>query len=542
MAEGEPPGKKPRLNTKQCILCFKSLGKGGIVVKNPTRDGLQTIFQVCKRRKDNVYEQLSLIEDEILSNEIPVSFHKLCRANYTSSSNNYMFDFEAAEDPSADIPSVQRSIRTDFNIRSDCFICGKGNKKLERLTSITTGTGKSTREKVLETAAKRHDDVVRCRMLTHSDLFAFDAKYHRSCYGHYISDRNIKAFCSKSASANGEEVTTCYDKAFQSVKSILEETVLSNKTVVTNLAVLKAHYIEALCEMGVTDAQNYSSWKLKTKLKNYYGDRIIFFQQRGQSDLICSENMSIGDAFRQASNMNTGEDIEFSDLPSIQGQPDEYNVLHMAATILRSHLTSIKDSESYISSMDMDLINCRKYVPDPLYDFLSWCVDKTAFESISKGGSESDVQPMNLKVIAICQNLIAQSRQVRTPINIGLGLYVHHAFGSKKMVDHLHSLGYSVSYDEIRRFLTSVVLDQKDKTVYVPRGIDSGDHNVMIDAAIDNFDQNEQTLDGKFTTHAMAAVLYKRCPIDPSTCHVARAKDKSLSAADALMNDDNIRR
>ena len=72
----------------------------------------------------------------------------------------------------------------------------------------------------------------------------------------------------------------------------------------------------------------------------------------------------------------------------------------------------------------------------------------------------------------------------------------------KKMVDPLHSLGYSISYDEIRRFLTSAALYQKDKTVYVPRGIDSGDHKVMVDAAIDNFDQNEPTLHGKSTTHA----------------------------------------
>ena len=32
-----------------------------------------------------------------------------------------------------------------------------------------------------------------------------------------------------------------------------------------------------------------------------------------------------------------------------------------------------------------------------------------------------------------------------------------------------------------------------------------------MDAAIDNFDQNEETLDGKTTTHSMAAVLYQRC-------------------------------
>lgn len=55
------------------------------------------------------------------------------------------------------------------------------------VASITTDTGKSTRQRVLPAAAKLND------------LFAFDAKYHRSCYGHYINDCNIKAACSKTA-------------------------------------------------------------------------------------------------------------------------------------------------------------------------------------------------------------------------------------------------------------------------------------------------------------------------------------------------------
>ncbi|KAJ8964633.1 hypothetical protein NQ314_004742 [Rhamnusium bicolor] len=31
----------------------------------------------------------------------------------------------------------------------------------------------------------------------YEDLFAYDAKYHRSCYSHYISQRNIKAIQNK---------------------------------------------------------------------------------------------------------------------------------------------------------------------------------------------------------------------------------------------------------------------------------------------------------------------------------------------------------
>ena len=83
MDDGEPPDKKRHLNMKECILCFKSRTKCGIIVKNPTLDGLKTILTVCKKQKDNVYELLSPIEDKILSNDIHVCFHKLL-GDYTS--------------------------------------------------------------------------------------------------------------------------------------------------------------------------------------------------------------------------------------------------------------------------------------------------------------------------------------------------------------------------------------------------------------------------------------------------------------------------
>ena len=86
----------------------------------------------------------------------------------------------------------QRPRREDtqlFNIREHCFICGCPGSRSHELTQICTGTGSSTREKVLKAAEERHDEEVKLRMISYPDLFAYDAKYHRKCYAHYISEK-----------------------------------------------------------------------------------------------------------------------------------------------------------------------------------------------------------------------------------------------------------------------------------------------------------------------------------------------------------------
>ena len=105
---------------------------------------------------------------------------------------------------------------------------------------------------------------------------------------------------------------------------------------------------------------------------------------------------------------------------------------------------------------------------------------------------------------------------VKTPLHLGLAIKIYHDFGSKKLSELLHNFSHAVSYDELRQFVTSAAIDQLSRTdnVYVPHGIKPLDHDdtdTFIDAAIDNFDLNEDSLDGKRTTHAMATVVYQRC-------------------------------
>ena len=55
---------------------------------------------------------------------------------------------------------------------------------------------------------------------------------------------------------------------------------------------------------------------------------------------------------------------------------------------------------------------------------------------------------------------MARPKSVISPILFGLGVELHHQYGSEWLIRHLNTLGFSVSYDEVGRLRKSVVLDQ----------------------------------------------------------------------------------
>lgn len=109
--------------------------------------------------------------------------------------------------------------------------------------------------------------------------------------------------------------------------------------------------------------------------------------------------MFIRDAFKQASDAEIHQHIKFSDLGLAKNQLDDYQILRMAAEILRNHIRNINDNESYISCFDLELRECGKFVPDCLYDFFS-----ASLESVPNN-SNSDNQFRKLKIIVTCQSI-----------------------------------------------------------------------------------------------------------------------------------------
>ena len=135
--------------------------------------------------------------------------------------------------------------------------------------------------------------------------------------------------------------------------------------------------------------------------------------------------------------------------------------------------------------------------------------------------------------------------KIHTPITFGLGVKLHHDHGSPELIDDLSTLGYSIPYDEVRRFITAIALDQLSTKydVHIPRDIsvyDPENVRTTVDAAIDHVDQDEQTIDGKNTTHSMAVVLYQRSPKPEETPCILRTTKKPIDAQSC--DEDEIKR
>ena len=209
--------------------------------------------------------------------------------------------------------------------------------------------------------------------------------------------------------------------------------------------------------------KKYTSWKLKEKLIQHYKDRLVFFPCPGKSDLVCSESVPVGYAVREAAQLTEEtEDCETT-LPQTSQSLSETQILHKAADILRKSMDQVEhDRQLYVGSDHLSRLQCSKYVPNILYDFVNWCVDSHTHRDYQTC-DEDPASKDNLRVIAICHDLIAQSCHIHTPITLRLAILINHEFGGKTFIDELSAMGHCVSYTDVRHFLTSVAADIKNK-------------------------------------------------------------------------------
>ena len=94
----------------------------------------------------------------------------------------------------------------------------------------------------------------------------------------------------------------------------------------------------------------------------------------------------------------------------------------------------------------MSSLKLKEWVDPVLYKFICWVTDKNLFDN---GAEVSDLKP-NLPALNIACDIISQSTSVISPKHLGLAVYLHHEFGSRKLVDSLHAMGYCISYTELQ--------------------------------------------------------------------------------------------
>ncbi|GFO48677.1 hypothetical protein PoB_007518200 [Plakobranchus ocellatus] len=85
------------------------------------------------------------------------------------------------------------------------------------------------------------------------------------------------------------------------------------------------------------------------------------------------------------------------------------------------------------------------------------------------------------------------------PLQIGLGLQLHHLLGSRALTDLLHSLGFNSSYNEVQCFEQCAASSQGTDLF----GVSS---DSFIKFLADNVDHNLSSLEGLGTFHGMGII------------------------------------
>ena len=86
----------------------------------------------------------------------------------------------------------------------------------------------------------------------------------------------------------------------------------------------------------------------------------------------------------------------------------------------------------------------------------------------------------------------------------------HHLTGSKQIIVLLNRMGHCISHDEMKSvdasLATEVLLQSEEYDTVLPSNISPGS---FIQMGSDNDDFNDETIDGKNTTHVTTMVVYQ---------------------------------
>lgn len=167
---------------------------------------------------------------------------------------------------------------------------------------------------------------------------------------------------------------------------------------------------------------------------------------------------------------------------------DKDRLIMAAAELLKTDIRSVEQENNfYPNSIEMSsLQKTLEYVPQSLQLFLH-----TLFT-----GKDKD-----LKVSSLGQAMMQATRPrgLLAPLQLGLGVQMHHHFASKFLVDSLYNLGFSCSYSEVQMYERSAAVAQKlDLCGFTP--------GHFIQYVADNADHNVQTIDGRGTFHGMGII------------------------------------
>lgn len=488
-------------------------------MRKPRETSLKTLKSALELREDDVFENLKPDLDHLA--DLPVHWHSTCYETYTSSHNLKFVQrrksasstvpseasdvSDSAKQPEAETTRVSRS-QTSPTDWSKCIFCkNRTHKKVKVMVNARTFEAGTT----IENAAKDQGDEEMLRLLRGvKDLVAAEAKYHKACYSSYVSKSNLKFTEGKKEDS--------FASAFAELAEQITTDLMTGKAF--DMAVLLKKYHDLLKTKGVKET-TYTAQRLKNRMIHHFGEAIVFHQQyrRNKSELVYSSSISLQDiinaAYQKAASATTDETIHPPEAPAEENE--KIRLLYRTAALIKAEIKECQGIPVRPPDInDLTLASSKARIPESLYWMLRWII-----ETPQKEGEEEFRSPecSNLaderRVVMIAQDVVHCTSHglIKMPKHVSLAMAVRHLTGSKQLVTMLNRMGHCSSYDDVEAIDTSLakeVLAQSDLSgIVVPSNIVPGG---FVQAAADNNDLNEETLDGKTTTHATTLVLYQK--------------------------------
>ena len=218
-------------------------------------------------------------------------------------------------------------------------------------------------------------------MEIYQDLVACDAKYHRTCYSHYITKANINAVQSHdkiSASIVDEEMCP-YKKAFKCVVDYVSDNMLSKKLDIVTSTELNALYLEKRNVSQNGNSDKYPFSRLGQHLKSHFKDEIEFINRPGLPTLVYSGSLTISEVLLKMEKLNsklTNQNEQgYQDIPEISidfSQNDPAGILYQAVNVIRNMMEKVElAKDCYWTSKDVSIEKYSSLIPNLLYDSFS---------------------------------------------------------------------------------------------------------------------------------------------------------------------------
>lgn len=446
-----------------CFICNESLTEGEIVVVDR---GLKTLIDSSTERSDGF--------NEYLKNKTSVTIHKQCRKAYTRKSSiaaaKRQRDAEIATTPGISPPRTRiRSNESSFCFKKYCLFCGneadktaemkKAQHLRRRVSQVSTLDFKKT---ILKEAQTRSDELARsviARIQYEYDLVAAKAMYHSDCYTSFV--KPISG--GKIGRPESDSITSAMEKIFafienhddcqfsiQELKDICKEPSIDNRTI-------------------------------KSKLKSKYGNRIIITEKLGSSAFICfidNQHDVLSKAWYEKKKENEME--------------ERLRILKAAAAIVREDIQSIVfDTDNYPPPTQM-FEDINSDIPESLTYLLEQIILKNK-------RSKLEHSKLICTNVSHCIMAAVRPRSFKSRLQLGLSVFFHRRFGSKRLIQIFSSFGLCASYNETMMYEAAAVLHR-------PPHILPPETGTIIQYAADNADINVHTLDGHNTLHIMGII------------------------------------